>query len=108
MYSGTDATLEQVMLHEIGHALGLGESTDPSSVMYYALTASNRALDSTDIAGIQLWYSADAPLAAPDAGQTGRLIQAMAAYAPAGPVAGATMDHALWLKPPLLAASAHH
>jgi antitoxin component YwqK of YwqJK toxin-antitoxin module len=58
-YSGTDATLEQVMLHEIGHALGLGDDTDQDSIMYYELTSSNSKLDSTDIAGIQALYGAD-------------------------------------------------
>ncbi len=58
-YSGTDATLEQVMLHEIGHALGLADDSDQDSIMYYELTSSNSTLDSTDIAGIRaLLYGA--------------------------------------------------
>ena len=55
-YSGADATLEQVLLHEIGHALGLADDSDQDSIMYYELTSSNQALDSTDIAGIQALY----------------------------------------------------
>jgi len=110
-YSGTDATLEQVMLHEIGHALGLGETSDPSSVMYYALMASNRTLDSTDLTGIQTLYGPGATATMPTtpaANQTtNQLIQAMAAYAPAAPVINPVMNPVSLLKSPLLAASAH-
>jgi predicted Zn-dependent protease len=56
MYASTDATLEQVLLHEIGHALGLADDADQSSVMYYELTSSNRTLDDTDVNGIQSLY----------------------------------------------------
>ena len=57
-YSGTDATLEQVLLHEIGHALGLADNSDQDSIMYYELTSSNQTLNSTDIVGIQSLYGA--------------------------------------------------
>jgi predicted Zn-dependent protease len=59
-YAGTQSELYQVALHEIGHALGLADSSDPSSVMYYASGPSNRALDQTDIAGVQSLYGAGA------------------------------------------------
>jgi predicted Zn-dependent protease len=55
-YSGTQAELSQVALHEIGHALGLADDADPNSIMYYASGVSNRTLDQTDIAGIQTLY----------------------------------------------------
>jgi len=55
-YAGTDATLSQVLLHEIGHALGLADDSDQDSVMYYDLTGSNQTLDATDIAAIQTLY----------------------------------------------------
>jgi len=55
-YSGTDATLNQVALHELGHALGLGVNGDPNSIMYANSTSANRTLDATDIAGIQSLY----------------------------------------------------
>jgi hypothetical protein len=55
-YSGTDATLSQALLHEIGHALGLADDSDQNSIMDYELTSSNKTLDSTDIAGIQALY----------------------------------------------------
>ena len=55
-YAGTGATLYQIAAHEIGHALGLSDNSDPQSVMYYSLGAANRDLDSTDLAAVQRAY----------------------------------------------------
>ncbi len=55
-YAGTSATLSQVLQHEIGHALGLEDNADRSSVMYYALGEANRTLDATDVANIGALY----------------------------------------------------
>jgi hypothetical protein len=55
-YSGTQSEFYQVTLHEIGHALGLADNADPSSVMYYASGTTNRQLDATDIAEIRELY----------------------------------------------------
>jgi hypothetical protein len=58
---GTDVDLYTVALHEAGHALGLGHTDDPNTVMYpyYRFGA---ALSSGDIAGVQALYgSPDAP-----------------------------------------------
>jgi hypothetical protein len=55
-YFGTNAQLYQVALHEIGHALGLADNSDPNSVMYPFSEASNRTLDATDIGAIQMLY----------------------------------------------------
>jgi predicted Zn-dependent protease len=63
-YSGTTATLQQVALHEIGHALGLGHATDPQAVMYPTVGAGNQTLDATDIAGIQSLYGPPASVVA--------------------------------------------
>ena len=106
-YAGTDATLSQVLLHEIGHALGLASNADPNSVMYYDLTSNNQTLDATDIAGIQSLYGP---------GQTGinvsgstnvnQLIQAMASFGSQAP--GQTYQLAATqpiVQSPLLAAS---
>jgi len=50
-----------VVLHEIGHSLGLGHSEDPSSVMYpfFAPELVKRTLSADDIAGIQAIYLPD-------------------------------------------------
>lgn len=66
-YRGYATTLEQVAIHEIGHALGLGHSSDPESVMYPAAGPANRALDADDAAAIQALYgppAASSPRAA--------------------------------------------
>jgi hypothetical protein len=55
-YSSFAATLYQVSLHELGHALGLAHSTDPNAVMYPSAGSSNATLDASDIAGIQALY----------------------------------------------------
>ena len=58
LYAGTGTSLDQVVLHEVGHALGLGHSTDPSSVMYPVATGANRGFDQTDLDGIRALYGA--------------------------------------------------
>jgi predicted Zn-dependent protease len=82
-YAGTEVTLEQVLLHEIGHALGLADNADAASIESYALNSGNRTLDSTDVAAIRALYAAPASgvAAAPEAAQ---LVQAMAVFAPMG------------------------
>ncbi|HEY0421377.1 MAG TPA: matrixin family metalloprotease, partial [Acetobacteraceae bacterium] len=59
-YTNTATTVYQVLVHEIGHALGLDHSSDPSAAMYPMGRPSNRDLDSSDIAGIQALYGGPA------------------------------------------------
>lgn len=82
-WAGSDATLYQTLLHEIGHALGLADNADPNSVMNYDLTSSNQQLDSTDVQAIQALYGSPSASAASSA-QVEALIQAMAGYATSG------------------------
>jgi hypothetical protein len=80
MYAGTDASLLQVLTHEIGHTLGLADNADPNSIMYYALTSSNRSLDSTDLAGISSLYNNGSNVSASSSTRVNQLIQAMATF----------------------------
>ena len=50
-----------VALHEAGHVFGLGESSDPNSVMYGQLNGDKTGLSSGDIAAIQALYGTRAP-----------------------------------------------
>lgn len=104
-YSGTGATLEQVLLHEIGHALGLADNADQNSVMYYDLTSANRALDGTDLSGIQSLYGNGSGAAS--SLQVTQLIQTMSSYAPATAVSTNLLVAQQSAQQPLLAATMH-
>jgi predicted Zn-dependent protease len=79
VYGGTDASFEQVLMHEIGHALGLADNADPHSIEAAYLGADNRTLDGADVAAIrQLYAGPGQALHGAD-----QLVQAMSAFAPA-------------------------
>lgn len=91
VYAGTDATLTQVLTHEIGHALGLGDNADPNSIMYYGLSSNNASLDATDLAGIGTLYGGKAADHAGVSAGVHQLIQAMSTFGPAPGAADTTL-----------------
>ncbi|MBV6754801.1 matrixin family metalloprotease, partial [Pseudomonas chlororaphis] len=107
-YVGTEATLSQVLLHEIGHALGLGDNADQNSVMNYQLTASNRTLDRTDLVGIGSLYGTGASTTSVGGTGVSQLIQAMSTFNADTGVADTTLlPPALLNNNVILSASAH-
>lgn len=60
-FTGPTTDLYSVMLHEFGHVLGLGDSTDPNSVLYEYATTPRDHLAPSDIAAIQALYGVRAP-----------------------------------------------
>ncbi|MCA8023634.1 matrixin family metalloprotease [Burkholderia metallica] len=103
-YTGTQATLSQTALHEIGHALGLGDTTDARSVMYYALSDQNRALDATDTLGAQAVGIGHLTQAE---GMAALMIQSMASFGAAPSASTPLYDPVRTAVHPMLAMSAH-
>jgi predicted Zn-dependent protease len=60
-YAGTEATLMQVMEHEIGHALGFADTDNPTSIMSYYLGSENSTLSDMDIAAARTLYDYSGP-----------------------------------------------
>jgi hypothetical protein len=60
--------IEDIAVHEFGHALGLGHSTVAAATMYPSTSAcnvQNRTLDADDIAGAWAIYPPTQPPSAP-------------------------------------------
>jgi hypothetical protein len=104
-YSGTQTTLYELALHEIGHALGLADNDDPNSIMYYTSGSANQTLDAIDIAGIQDLYGlkTNAPTASiialvtetgglGSSGAIDSIIQAMASFSPTSMPSASTLQ----------------
>jgi hypothetical protein len=67
---GQTYDLYTVAAHEIGHALGLDQSTSAAAVMYASYTNAHTGLGSDDVAGIRAIYS-NGNARSPDAYNTG-------------------------------------
>jgi hypothetical protein len=104
-YAGTDVQLYQLALHEIGHALGLADTSDPNSVMFANLGTTNRSLDATDTANIKTLYGSGSLLGS---GSSGVLAQAMASFDPLSSSGSTQPSPPLTALEPTLAASMHH
>jgi hypothetical protein len=55
-FGGLNTDLYTVMLHEFGHVFGLGDSSDPNSVMFGKYNQPKHGLAPSDIAAIQSLY----------------------------------------------------
>ena len=64
-YAGLGVTMLQVAIHELGHALGLGHSTQPTAIMNAYASAADATITKYDVAGIQALYGANPTYAAP-------------------------------------------
>ena len=118
IYSGTQTDLSALLLHEIGHALGLADNSDVNSAMYYQVSG-NGALDANDIQGMQALYgpqsqaapnlpdpnSAGAQYQASITNITAQLIQAMASFPTASAMTSTALSPELLSSPAFLAAA---
>jgi hypothetical protein len=55
-FTAPTSNLYNVMLHEVGHVLGLADNDDPTSVMYRDTSSLPAALSPADVAAIQALY----------------------------------------------------
>lgn len=93
-WQGTSSMLYQVSLHELGHALGLNHSTDPTAVMYPTAQTTNPGLSFADIAGMQALYGAPAGADVAIADVTDGLSLSLPGDAYTGPAAGLQQQYA--------------
>jgi hypothetical protein len=55
-FTAPSSSLYNVMLHELGHVLGLADNDDPTSALYRKATSLPEALSPSDIAALQALY----------------------------------------------------
>ncbi len=55
--NGTTFDLETVAIHELGHAIGMGHSTDNTAAMYPAYITTRQAVNADDTSGIRTIYN---------------------------------------------------
>ncbi|QEH37669.1 Matrixin [Aquisphaera giovannonii] len=55
--NGTTVDLETVAIHEFGHALGMGHTTDSAAAMYPTYVTTKQAVDADDTNGIRTIYN---------------------------------------------------
>lgn len=60
-FIGQPYSLKAVVMHEAGHALGLGNSGDPNSVMFTTYSTGTQTLSAEDVARIQALYGVRSP-----------------------------------------------
>lgn len=80
-YAGTQATLLQVIEHEVGHTLGFADNNNASSIMNYYLGGSNQTLSSQDVGAAETLYGHNVGSSSSQVminGQWQQLAQAMA------------------------------
>ncbi|NRR29578.1 matrixin family metalloprotease [Oxalobacteraceae bacterium] len=90
LYSGTDATFKQVITHEIGHALGLADTANASSIESFFLGADNREISQGDAEAVKWLYGTNNGRSPYISEETASLLAKMSAFAPA---TGATAVH---------------
>nr|WP_233171887.1 matrixin family metalloprotease [Dyella sp. ASV21] len=76
-YAETNATFEQVAMHEIGHALGLADTDVAGSIMNAVLGSANQAMGASDLANVQHLYAGITNEDVSTVAQVQQLVQAM-------------------------------
>jgi predicted Zn-dependent protease len=81
-YANTDASFEQVALHEIGHALGLADTDMMGSIMNAVVSVDNQTLTTADIANVHKLYAdgMTSNYPSPSILQVHQLVQAMSVF----------------------------
>lgn len=86
-YSKSGISLQQLLEHEIGHALGFADNADPNSVMNYTGSTTAHGLDAQDKQAARTLYQGaaanDVHMTNYPTGGSASLAQALAAFAPA-------------------------